>query len=393
MFRRRKDDTTSTGYVGIENESGTEVAMTIDSTTADWMIQALEKWGGQVQTRAHGVQELRPPIAAVDDAHVIIERPLQTNDPDYHIETELEKYANKACLYIRVLTNGVFTAMDCRGVDMSARFTNAVLMVTNNVAGLSFGVKTNGYYRFYSNTVSGAVSNGAYTVSETNFYDHREAAWMRPVDIYINELIREFPDLTNSTYSVAEGRSVVYITRDDPDGGGSRKPCVRLRNARILPAGGFSVASDVPVYIEGHYNATNKTVAFVAGDAVTELSTAWQDCRSPSTSLTDRPAVSTTYNVVILTGNSETTLGHYNGGLENVMRFLEHWGGQTVTFRGSIIDLWYADIATGAWLYGSPRYEAPIRNFGYDDIYRTLSPPGMTSVFALEETGWAQGSW
>jgi hypothetical protein len=389
MFRRRKDDTSSSGYVGIDNASGAEVAMTIDSRATNWMIAAIEKWDGRVLSRSHGVQELRPPIADTSVPHDIIERPLTTNDAGYELETEMEKFANKACLVVWVQSNGAFTARDCLGADMTARFTNAVLLTNGSFGGkATYAKTTNSHYRF--------VSNGGYRVSMSNeFWDARENCWMRPVDIYIDEFIREFPALTNTTYSVDQGRGVLYVTRDDPDGAGPLKPCVRLRNGAHLPAGGLSIASDLPVYIEGHYNISNKTTAFVAGDAVSELSCNWQDARSRS-NLNFRLPSNTTYNVVILTGNSETTLGNYNGGLENVMRFLEDWSAspqKTVTFRGSIIDLWYAEIATGPWVYGAPNYTAPVRNYGYDNMYRTLVPPGMTRVFGLEETAWGQGSW
>jgi hypothetical protein len=99
-----------------------------------------------------------------------------------------------------------------------------------------------------------------------------------------------------------------------------------------------------------------------------------------------------------MTGNTETTWGAYNGGLENVMRFLENWEGITVSYRGSIIDLWKSEYATGKWVYGSGsdgifRYNAPTRDWGYDTLYRTQSPPGMTYVFGMEELSWDRSTW
>jgi hypothetical protein len=102
--------------------------------------------------------------------------------------------------------------------------------------------------------------------------------------------------------------------------------------------------------------------------------------------------VDTEYKTVIMTGNSETTAGNYNGGLENVLRFLEHWEGRNVTYRGSIIDLWYAEIASGSWGYGQ-YYTAPNRNWGYDSMYLTQNPPGMTQVYGMEETLWERIAW
>jgi hypothetical protein len=159
------------------------------------------------------------------------------------------------------------------------------------------------------------------------------------------------------------------------------------------------VASDLPVYVEGSFNTNDTKTALIAGDAVTMLSRDWQDARSSADSGTDRRAVDTEYNAVIMTGNEETAAGDYNGGLENVLRFLENWSSRTVKFRGSIIDLWTSEIATGDWYYGDGapdglfRYQAPNRDWGYDDMYRFETPPGMTRVFGMEELEWSRSTW
>ena len=390
MYRHRKDTTESGGYVGINNANDAEVAMTIDSHSSSWMAQALNLWQGRVLSGAHGVERLSPPISDLDTPHDLIERMLATNDPNYHIETEAEKYMNKASLIIRVATNGVLTAIDSLGSNLTYRFTNAVLVTNSMYSGMPIWAKTSNFYRFATNGGS-----GAYSTTVTNFYDAREHVYLRPVDIYLDQLLKAVPELTNATYSIADGRGVVYITRDDPDGTNGVRPVLRLRNMGTIPLSGFSIASDLPIYLEGNYNiASNRGPSFVAGDAVTMLSVNWQDARSAA-AMSARVASNTTYNVIIITGNTETTPGHYNGGLENVMRFLEDWSGKTVTFRGSVIDLWYSEIANAPWIDpgGSGYYNAPTRNYGYDTIYRTVVPPGMTHVFGLEEVQWSEGVW
>ena len=77
--------------------------------------------------------------------------------------------------------------------------------------------------------------------------------------------------------------------------------------------------------------------------------------------------------------------------MENVLRFVEKWTGVTVTFRGSIIDLWYSEIAQGLW--GSGYYSPPYRNWGYDSLYRTASPPGAIRLFAIEQIAWSESTW
>jgi hypothetical protein len=218
---------------------------------------------------------------------------------------------------------------------------------------------------------------------------------MKVLDLYLDQVIKTFSNLFNSSTT---GRGIIYASMDDPDGLTSgTKVALRLRNGKAIePFTGLTIASDLPIYIEGDFNSTNTRPALVAGDAVTMLSKNWQDSRS-SLGETSRVASNTTYKTVLMTGNKATSWGNYNGGLENVMRFLEKWDGRTVTFRGSIIDLWSAEYATGAWIYGTSggvfRYTAPTRDWGYDTLYRTQSPPGMTYVFGMEELSWDRSTW
>jgi hypothetical protein len=382
IFRCRKDRTGNIGSVYVNKTNGNAVAMTLDSSNANWMIESLRLWDGRVRTKAHGVQRLRPPISAVDDPHDLIERPLSGGQT----LTENEKFANKACLYIRVNTNGIFSALDCY-TNVTSFFTNAVLLETGIFGSRPLYAKdTNGLYCF--------TTNGAYDAGTNTFYDAREKVQMLPIDIYVNILTQCFPQVTRTNYSIPQGRGVVYVTRDDPDGvSNGVMPCLRIRNGFELPQGGLTFASDLPVYIEGDYNATtNPRPSLVTGDAVTLLSRNWQDAKS-SFSLNQREAISTTYKVVIMTGNTKTTWGGYNGGLENVLRFVEDWSGKTNTFRGSIIDLWRSEVAHAAWTNTGIYYNAPDRNWGYDTMYRAVAPPGMTRVFGLEAIEWIDSTW
>lgn len=386
MYRYRKDKSGTTGVVAIDNNNGYATTMSSDSTDPYWMINSIWLWGGRVQSKSHGVQKLSPPINPVDQPHDLIERPLAVAASNYNAETEGEKFYNKACLRISVSSNKVFTAVDSRGVDMTFCFTNPAALVTNGTYSSKplFTKNANGTYKFYK--------EGAYDVSQNNFYDAREGCYMRPVDIYVDQLLAKFPAVADLTYSIAEGRGVVYVTRDDPDAAHSGyQPCLRIRNGVSLPSGGLTFASDLPIYIEGDYN-TNHEPALAVGDAVTVLSRNWQDAKSAAC-LSDRVASNVNVNVVIMTGNSETYSGRYNGGLENVIRFLEGWSGKTVNYSGAIIDLWYSEAVTNCWSYSAGYYTAPTRNWSYDEIYRTQVPPGMTHVFGLEEITWTETTW
>ncbi|MFW6152621.1 MAG: hypothetical protein ACOC6C_06555 [Verrucomicrobiota bacterium] len=390
IYHKRKDDGQPYGDTRIIDSSSNLVSMDLgggdflDSEHSDWVSQSLSRWDGKILSADHGTVRLSPPIDPLDQPHDIIERPLSTNNPTYKKATEDEKFSNKACLKLHVDSNGVMNATDYYGNDVSGYLSNAVLEIasTNSDSGVvEYRKNSDGSYRM--------VTSGSYDVSQTNFYDQRERCYMAPVDLYIGNLLEDFPEIYDGTYLKEEGKGIVYVTRDDPDGlSNGVVPCVRLRNGgTVQPNEGLSVVSDLPVYVEGNYNTNTTKPALVAGDAVSFLSSGWQDAKSVL-DLNDRRGADTKYNTVIMTGNSETTWGNYNGGLENVLRFLESWSGKTAQYRGSIIDLWHSEIAKGEWIYGSPVYTAPRRDWGYDSIYRSLSPPGMTRVFGMEEIQW-----
>jgi hypothetical protein len=97
-----------------------------------------------------------------------------------------------------------------------------------------------------------------------------------------------------------------------------------------------------------------------------------------------------------MTGNIETTSLDYNGGLENLPRFLEDWSpsGSQVTFKwsGSMINLWNARQADGNWIYGAPNYEAPNRDWSYDIDLDDPSklPPATPMLRVFNRLGWRQ---
>jgi hypothetical protein len=359
-----------------------------DSEHPTWTSTALSRWQGQIQTMEHGVSDLAPPINPMDDPFEIIQRPRELDSPGYSTNTEGEKFANKAALVIHVSSNGLITATDFGGNDVSHAFTNtAVLTVNTNVtvaSGLPIYQKgTNDHY---------IMEQPGILQTDQLFYDQREGVTNAVVDLYVDQLQANFPDLFNGVYSEDQGRGVVYVTRDwaGPD---EPRPALRLRNAtEIIPTAGLSFATDMPLYVEGNYNTSAPKPALVAGDAVTLLSRNWQDARSTLSLNANRVAVDTEARTVIMTGNTETEVGSYNGGLENVLRFLENWSGRTLYYRGSIIALWYSGIANGPWSYGN-FYTAPTRDWGYDTIYASQIPPGMTRVFGMEEVLWSRRNW
>ena len=232
---------------------------------------------------------------------------------------------------------------------------------------------------------------GGRIADDGSFADWREGngnpRTMHALDIDVNAL-QEHPDLSEYDSLCLYAYNNYQPTEDST-------PVCRLVNGEALPPGGLTVATRDPIYIQGDYNTSDdKAPSLVAGDAVSILSNAWQDANSWS-SLNSRVATNTTVNTIIMTGNTETTWGNYNGGLENVLRFCEKWSGRTLNYRGSILCMWYSQTATGPWVYGNNRYAAPNRDWGYDDMYRDPrnAPPGIPHVYGLEALTWRQSQW
>lgn len=408
----------------------------VDSLRKNWTTEAILRWDDNVKTGDHGVSRLAPPIESGDTPHDLIERPIPETSEDHNIATEDLKFSTKAALTIHVDSAGGLTATDRDGNDVTSMLAPATLKPQTGSTTKFVKSTTTGAYSFLTTqTVNG---EGSYQTGNS-FYDARENKTMVPVDIYLDQLLESGLDLYSGTEDETEdGSGVVYVTRDDPDprlvvtstttsqqvitGYNSKKkpiygyidvttyttnsvvdqPCVRIRNASTLLAGpGLSVITDLPVYVEGNFNTqgtangTTSIPALVAGDAVTMLSKTWQDANS-ALALTSRTTSDTRFNGVVMTGNTTTTTGVYNGGLENVLRFLEDWRSRTFTYSGSIICMWASEIANANWKNTGSSYNVynvPTRVWGYDPLYLQESPPGIPRFFAVEETRWSRTTW
>lgn len=215
-------------------------------------------------------------------------------------------------------------------------------------------------------------------VTVGSFYNYREYKWVTSYDIDIEKL-------NASGYFPLNG--ILYTSRDEVVG---TQQAIRLVNGEELAAP-LTVVTDNPLYTLGDYNKDDKKAAALFTDALTILSNSWDDANS-NQSLSNRIASNTTVNAAFLTGNTETTLGHYNGGLENLPRFLEKWSVKTFTYRGSMVDLWLSEQATGAWISGDPQYTAPNRDWAFDLAFLDPNnlPPGVPQINTVLKVSWLQ---
>jgi hypothetical protein len=171
--------------------------------------------------------------------------------------------------------------------------------------------------------------------------------------------------------------------------------------------GGFTIASENPVYIQGNYNTnpsdpfwgtafnatptqTSHSAAAIIADSVTVLSNQWSDMNSmifPTSAGNRVPTAPAYYRAAIAAGknipfpvpgwtNAAQDLGT-DGGLHNFLRYLENWGGQTLNYDGSLVSMYYSEYNTGIYKDGpgGAVYSPPPRNYFFDVLF--LSPTNL----------------
>jgi hypothetical protein len=181
-----------------------------------------------------------------------------------------------------------------------------------------------------------------------------------------------------------EGHQLDSVYVDDQRSVPGDLTAVRLVNGAAMPTtNGLTVATQLPLYVLGNYNlnngdpnaGTNTSLtqpASLVGDAVTILSSAWNDGTSSSTTASGRLAVNTTVNAAIIAGIVSTTAvgnnKYYSGGVENFPRFLEDWDNKALTYNGSMVVMFNSRYATNFWQSpsGSAYYTPPARKWAFD---------------------------
>lgn len=343
LHGRKGPEAVSSGDVLIKNAAGDYVSAKmgadfLDATYGDWYDSSASRWNGRVQDQSHGQSTLNLPLANSDDPHKMIER--ASGNPD--------SYESKATLRI---IDGVATRLMSDGT--------------------------------WQDVTASMVADGVLTYTEDKFYDQRETHWVDATEIDIDKLY-------STGYAPSNG--VVYFSDDVASS--SEWPALRLTNGETIGSDqGLSVVSENPMYTLGDFNSNNKKPVSLMADAVTFLSNAWESNGYDSYSTnykTDRTASSTTVNASYVTGNIETTDSDYNGGFENLPRFLEDWGNRTFTWSGSAVNLWNSEQAIGTW--NGSYYSPPNRDWKYDTDLNDPNrlPPETPVVRVFQRTGWRQ---
>ncbi len=337
LHGRKGPGSVASGDVLIKDGSGNYVNMNsggnwLDHNDSNWYEESINRWDGRVQDGAHGQSELNLPLAASGDPHDIIER--------YNGGANPESYERKAS--VRIINGTVEQQVGSVWIDVTATW----------------------------------VANGVIDYVPNQFTDQREGTDVETTNLNV----RQMYDL-----GLAPDNGVLYFA-DDASAG--EFPALRLTNGEEL-GGDLTVVSQNPLYTVGDYNSVDKKAAALMADAVTFLSSAWDDTQS-NQNKSNRPADETTVNASYLTGNVETTHSNYNGGFENLPRFLEVWSGVNFNWSGSAVNLWNAEQATGNW--SGSYYSPPNRNWSYDtDLDDPANhPPATPLVRVFQRVGWQQ---
>ena len=177
-------------------------------------------------------------------------------------------------------------------------------------------------------------------------------------------------------------------------------------------AGGFTVASENPIYVQGDYNASVTNAfsdaaplchvpAAVIGDAVTLLSNAWTPGAQSGFTSGDansftyptapncnnqRCATTTWYRMAIIGGKTisfpKPSWGGNDagtdGGVHNFLRYDEDWSNATLNYLGSMASFYISRQATGIYKCCTAVYNPPTRAYTFDVDFQTIGklPPG-----------------
>ena len=266
-----------------------------------------------------------------------------------------------------------------------------------NASALSNATVLVGDFPFLSLTNSFTDQRENKTILNTQIDVGKYAQWIRTNPT----VVTKFPP-GSGTFP-----TILYVA-DNRTNSASQLSAVRVANGAILPSNGgvgWSVATPNPLYVWGNYNSTNaaffgttNTTATVPSafmsDALTILSSSWQDSASAG-SYSSRDATSAnTVNAAILTGivpSTGTSSTTFSGGVHNLPRLLEDWSASTLWLNTSIINLYNSTKATARFVNPGTYYNPPTRKFSFDLNFNNPArqPPGMPCALVPIRYNWA----
>lgn len=392
IYHGRKDNPSDAmpGDVNIKDASSVDQNMLqggiwLDSNQSNWETESQNRWGGNVKSVDHGVQSLNVPLPVDSNQHTLIERRANTDSADI----QKQKMDYKA--HIRFIDG---TITDSSGNTLELRYCQ-------NGSGAIKSLSA-------SNNCSGAGYSG-YTLKNPvlakTFFNGRENKTIKSTDLdvsMLNTLLTNTASLSGTQKtklsSIASSATGIILYHSDrrSQGSSTYQDAFRLIEGSTIFQGntkGMTFVSENPLYVRGNFNSSSnasiKRPVGLVGDSMNILSNSWDDTKSTQ-SLSNRVASNTTVQAAVIAGNTETTTGNYNGGFENIHRFLENWSSKTLTYKGSVIVLYNSQIATGNWGGTGTYYNPPNRVWSFDTTFLdpTYSIPGFPSVYQVIRSRW-----
>ncbi len=363
-------------------------------------------WTSNADTMSMPISTTNDPIAV----RSLLNLPAPGTDP-YSV-TGQEYFVNEANMIISNSPGGTVSAF-----FQDPNNVTPLTPIPYNATNITSYLTTNGYtYTTNHGTVtshpitSTAYSTNSYYSFATNvtFYDYREGKTVQAVQLNVGALNSWLTNASGSTDNTLMYNDTshyidsVYIYNNSPNSSTSL-PSVRVANGSTLPSQGLTVVTPDPLYVLGNYNASgsslnngtnvvNTAPAALIGDAITVLSSNWQDSWNSSTSLSTRTPAQTTINAATFEGIVPSSGANYSGGVENFLRLLENWSSSiSLTYNGSIVVMFPSQYATNIWQQTGNYYNPPKRNWAFDLNFTSQGglPPLTPEVTAFVRQGWA----
>jgi hypothetical protein len=405
---------------------GTSASLTLNGTTTTTSAITTEKrdgngpwtWPGNTYFKGNPTYKTNVPTVTVSinmtNTHSMIEVPPAGESPTSQLGSQ--RLYNEAQVVL-VVTNSL-------GVGVSNNL--GTLTIQSGVNGQAPGADPTPTVLLLTNDATVMTQLYPFLKITTNtFTDQRENKVIRPtqIDIGIYSEWLNTNESVTTKFPAGSGTwpTILYVADNRPTNSTTMN-AVRITNGIAPPNNGglgFTLATQNPLYVWGNYNQTNAAYlgttntssgtvpcAFIS-DAITILSSAWQDSAS-SGSFTTRDAVNTTINAAFITGivpstSSGALSGQFSGGVHNLPRLLEDWlntpgGRRTLTINTSIVNLFASTMATAMFrdpgnfgLANSPYYDPPTRQFSFDLNFMdpAKQPPGVPAALTAIRFNWA----
>jgi hypothetical protein len=305
-----------------------------------------------------------------------------------------ERYWNQASVIIQVRDNPNPGAPGFDGVNGHDLVTIGTPNSDGTITPLS---PSSSLYQMFSTAIT----------TNQSIQDGREGAILRIASLDVSRMVTTVSN-GNPNYRSSNFNAIVYVY--DSSNSPSSRRAIRIKNGSKLPAGGFTLASNNAVYIQGDFNTggtpasdgspsdpTNPQVwgytrapTSILADAITILSNSWNDANS-TRGLSSRVASNTTVNAAIVSGIVPTNPvdGSYSGGAENFPRFLEDWSRAALTYYGSMVELYKSQQSAAEWPGTGSVYNPPTRQWYFDNNFKTTPPPGSLMIYSYVKGKWS----